>query len=127
VPERGGLQISEALELYRRSGRVSRAIRIARTNDLSTDMLALALIAEPAQMLEAARCVRRRCVRDVAAHAAARYFEGRGEVDKAVQLYSRGGDVNSAVDLCFAAGLYDALADIGTPPLPLSFLRCPHH
>lgn len=44
---------------------------------------------------------------------ASRYFENLGEVEKAVQLYTKGNDVNSAVELCFAHGLYSTLSEIG--------------
>lgn len=36
---------------------------------------------------------------DCAAH-----FETKGELDKAVQLYHKGGDLPRALDLCFRAG-----------------------
>ena len=32
------------------------------------------------------------------------YFEERGDYEKAVQLYQRGGDIPKALDLCFKAG-----------------------
>jgi len=33
----------------------------------------------------------------------ATYFEERGELEKAVQLYQRAGDISRALDLCFRA------------------------
>ena len=33
----------------------------------------------------------------------ATYFEDRGELEKAVQLYQRAGDLSRALDLCFRA------------------------
>lgn len=32
------------------------------------------------------------------------YFESKGEFEKAVQLYQKGGDIPKALDLCFKAG-----------------------
>ena len=63
-----------------------------------------------------------------------RYFEEKGQYDKAVQLYQKGGNVSRALEICFKAQLFDELRDIGsclllvlnstrvwTPHLP----RCP--
>lgn len=42
----------------------------------------------------------------------ARYFEGKGMFDQAVQLYQRGGDSTKALELCFSAKLFDSLRGI---------------
>ena len=34
----------------------------------------------------------------------AAYFENKGELDKAVQLYHKAGDLTHALDVCFRAG-----------------------
>jgi intraflagellar transport protein 140 len=43
---------------------------------------------------------------------AARYFESKGQLEKAVQLYHRGGAIGRSIDLCFRAELFDYLASI---------------
>jgi hypothetical protein len=42
-----------------------------------------------------------------------RYFEGKRQYDKAVQLYQKGGDMSRALEICFKAQLFDELRDIG--------------
>ena len=44
---------------------------------------------------------------------ACRYFEGKRQYDKAVQLYQKGGDMSRALEICFKAQLFDELRDIG--------------
>jgi intraflagellar transport protein 140 len=39
----------------------------------------------------------------------ATYFEERGELEKAVQLYQRAGDISRALDLCFRAAAAQVL------------------
>jgi intraflagellar transport protein 140 len=46
---------------------------------------------------------------------AAGYFEAKGDLDKAVQLYQRGGDVPRALDLCFRAGAKEAADRAANP------------
>ena len=43
---------------------------------------------------------------------AAAYFESRGQEDRAVMLYQKGGNVAKAVELCFRSRLFDQLREI---------------
>lgn len=68
----------------------------------------------------------------------AMHFESRGEADKAVQLYHKGGDIPRALDLCFRAGedssnpqagvVFDMLntiaQDLGADSSPQTLARC---
>lgn len=59
---------------------------------MDSDLMTFALMSKPADMLECAA-----------------YFEVRGEMEKAVQLYQKGGNIPKALDLCFQAQLFDEL------------------
>jgi intraflagellar transport protein 140 len=59
---------------------------------------------------------------------AARYFEAKQQMDKAVLLYHKGGNVSRAVDICFNAKLFDSLRtiadDLGPETDPALLARC---
>ncbi len=117
-------EVSQAIQYYASSGCYNQAIRIARANDLDTDLMRFALKSTSSLML------------DCAAH-----FEAKGDMDKAIQLYHKGGDLAYALDLCFrSAGssgksksqqsqaIFDMLnniaADLGTNTSPQTLARC---
>ena len=87
---------SNALQFYSIAQAYRRAIRVAKTNDLHGDIVAMVLKSADKQI--ALDC--------------AAYFEGRSIFDKAVQLYQKGGDVQRAIDVCIKGGLYDMLHQI---------------
>ena len=87
--------IKKAILYYQRAQRFNHAIRLARTHDLAGELNMMAISAPPKQMCEAAA-----------------YFESRGQEDRAVMLYQKGGNVSKAVELCFRSRLFDQLREI---------------
>ena len=77
----------EAINFYAESGCYNHSIRLARAHGLDAELMRFALKSTKSLMLECAS-----------------HFESRGELDKAIQLYHRGGDLVHAMDLCFKAG-----------------------
>jgi len=77
----------EAINFYAESGCYNHSIRLARAHGLDSELMRFALKSTKPLMLECAG-----------------HFEARGELDKAIQLYHRGGDLMRALDLCFKAG-----------------------
>lgn len=92
--------IAKAIAYYQRAGRFNHAIRLARQHDMAGELNMMAINAPPKQMSEAAS-----------------YFEARGQEDRAVMLYVKGGQVAKAVEICFRARLFDQLREI-TEQLP---------
>ena len=87
--------IKKAILYYQRAQRFNHAIRLARTHDMAGELNMMAIEAPPKQMCEAAA-----------------YFESRGQEDRAVMLYQKGGNVSKAVELCFRSRLFDQLGEI---------------
>jgi intraflagellar transport protein 140 len=92
-----------------------------RAYNLDSELMRYAVKSTPALMIECAM-----------------HFEARGEADKAVQLYHKGGDIPRALDLCFRAGedpnnpqaavVFDMLntiaQDLGADSSPQTLARC---
>ena len=102
--------VEAAIAFYGRAQRHGHAIRLGKEHGLDAVLLTAALqTSDKAAKLEAAR-----------------YFEERQYLEKAVMLYEKGGDLHRALDLCFSARLFDALRAIadslgeGTDPALLS-------
>jgi len=84
---------------------------------MDLELVGFALKSDPAQTVDVAR-----------------YFELKGEYEKAVELYQKGGDAPKALDLCFKAGaegrkgVFDALRQIaeglGEETSPQVLARC---
>ena len=87
--------IRQAIQFYQRAQRFNHAIRLAREHDLASELNMMAINAPPKQMVEAAA-----------------YFESRGQEDRAVMLYQKGGQIAKAVELCFRLRLFDQLREI---------------
>ena len=77
----------EAINYYAKSGCYNHSIRLARGYGLDGELMRFALKSTKSLMLDCGD-----------------YFEGKGEPDKAIQLYHKGGDLSRALDLCFRAG-----------------------
>ncbi|EQC39856.1 hypothetical protein SDRG_02514 [Saprolegnia diclina VS20] len=103
--------VGKAIQFYALSGSYGHAIRLSREHNLDGDLMQYALLSKPGPMLECAQ-----------------YFEAKGEHEKAVALYHKGGYVAKALELCFQASLFDELHTIadelgaatGTSPAILS-------
>jgi intraflagellar transport protein 140 len=76
-----------AIDFYADAGCYNHSIRLARAYGMDSELMRFALKSTTSLMLDCAS-----------------YFEGKGEFDKAVQLYHKGGDLPRALDLCFKAG-----------------------
>ena len=77
---------NDAINFYADAGCYNHSIRLTREHNLDAEIMKFALRATPSLMLECAS-----------------YFEERGEYEKAVSLYRKGGDLPRAMDLCFRA------------------------
>ncbi|KAG5176880.1 putative intraflagellar transport protein 140 [Tribonema minus] len=77
----------EAVALYARSRCYNHAMRLAKSHGMDAELMSFAMQSRPSLMVDAAQ-----------------YFEDKGELDKAVQLYHKGGDVAHALEICFKAG-----------------------
>lgn len=102
-------KIKEAIHFYTRAQCYSNAIRLAKEHGLDNELMNLALLSSPRDMLDVAR-----------------YYENHPEMqDKAVMLYHKGGDITKALDLCFSTQQFAALQviaeelDDNTDPLML--------
>jgi len=117
-------ELRDAIAFYAKSGCFNHAIRLAKGYGLDAELMRFAIKATPSLMLDCAS-----------------YYEAKGELDKAVQLYHKGGDLPRALDLCFQAGaniqndktgrsavVFDMLntiaADLGAETSPQTLARC---
>lgn len=85
----------DAMHFFQKAGRSGHAIRLAQENNYDGDLMSLALSADPASQIQAAK-----------------YYEQRGHNSKAVILFQKAGCQKRALDLCFSARLFDALRKI---------------
>lgn len=94
-------RVPEAIQYFARSGCYTHAIRLAKDHGLDTELMQFSLRARPSLQIDCAA-----------------YFERKGDFEKAVQLYQKGGDLPKALDLCFQvagpgrAELLDLLAQV---------------
>lgn len=77
--------IEAAVGLYADAGCLNHSIRLSKMHRLDADLMSYALRSPVNLILDCAL-----------------YFEQRGEVEKAVQLYHKGGDLARALQLCFS-------------------------
>jgi intraflagellar transport protein 140 len=113
-----------AMDFFADAGCYNHSIRLARAYGMDSELMQYAVKSTTSLML------------DCAAH-----FEAKGEFDKAVQLYHKGGDLPRALDLCFKAGeaqpavkgqqgggvfdMLNAIAkDLGAETSPQTLARC---
>ncbi|KAM9817055.1 intraflagellar transport protein 140 homolog [Neosynchiropus ocellatus] len=85
--------IRQAVHFYTRAQAYNNAIRLCKENSLDDQLMNLALLSNPEDMMEAAR-----------------YYEERGShMDRAVLLYHKAGYVSKALELAFATEQFSAL------------------
>jgi len=89
--------ISEAIVYYSKSQRLHHAIRLAKENNYDQQVMTMSLISSKPIMIQSAG-----------------YFEQKGKYDKAVQLYSRGGNKTRAMELAMAHNLAHMIEDISS-------------
>ncbi|NXK97193.1 IF140 protein, partial [Formicarius rufipectus] len=85
--------IRQAVHFYTRAQAFNNAIRLCKANNLDDQLMNLALLSSPEDMIEAA------C-----------YYEEKGEqMDRAVMLYHKAGHFSKALELAFATQQFGAL------------------
>ncbi|KAJ3262217.1 hypothetical protein HK103_002630 [Boothiomyces macroporosus] len=77
-------KFDDAIVYYSRAKCFSNAIRIAKENKIEKQLMQLALQSTPVHMNDVAK-----------------YYEGIGNLDNAITLYSKSGNIKKAIDLCF--------------------------
>lgn len=77
----------QAMNLYAKAGTPVMAVRLAKGNGRDKDLLRYALDCNATIQLDTAR-----------------YFEGKGMIDEAVQLYQRGKQAGRALELALSRG-----------------------
>jgi intraflagellar transport protein 140 len=92
--------VKAAMQFYQKSGRLNHAVRLARDIGAEVELLQLALQASKPVQLEVAR-----------------FFEAKGQFDRAVPLFHRSGHITRALELCFSVGLFDDLEAIADDDL----------
>ena len=104
-------RIPDAIRYYTQAKRFSHGVRLAKNHELDSELMNLALKSTPLVMIDAAD-----------------YLNEKGEHDKAATLYMKGGKISKAVEMCFAAKLYDVLQtiadDLQQGQDPALFTRC---
>ncbi|XP_062999141.1 intraflagellar transport protein 140 homolog [Elgaria multicarinata webbii] len=104
--------IKQAVHFYTRAQAFNNAIRLCKENNLDDQLMNLALLSSPEDMIEAAR-----------------YYEGTGEqMDRAVMLYHKASDLSKALELAFATQQFAALQliaeDLDEKSDPALLARC---
>ena len=89
--------MGEAILYFSKSGRLHHAIRLAKEHGFDQQVMTMSLISSKPIMIQSAV-----------------YFERKGKMDKAVQLYSRGGNKKKGMDLAMKHKLGHMLEDIST-------------
>ncbi|KAM6249922.1 intraflagellar transport protein 140 homolog isoform 2-T4 [Porphyrio hochstetteri] len=105
-------EIKQAVHFYTRAQAFNNAIRLCRENNLDDQLMNLALLSSPEDMIEAA------C-----------YYEEKGEqMDRAVTLYHKAGHFSKALELAFATQQFGALQliaeDLDEKSDPALLARC---
>ncbi|XP_059572178.1 intraflagellar transport protein 140 homolog isoform X3 [Alligator mississippiensis] len=105
-------EIKQAVHFYTRAQAFNNAIRLCKENNLDDQLMNLALLSSPEDMIEAA------C-----------YYEEKGEqMDRAVMLYHKAGHFSKALELAFATQQFGALQliaeDLDEKADPALLARC---
>ncbi|XFF91222.1 hypothetical protein AB1E18_017441 [Capra hircus] len=105
-------EVRQAVHFYTRAQAFNNAIRLCKEHGLDDQLMNLALLSSPEDMLEAAR-----------------YYEERGEqMDRAVMLYHKAGHFSKALELAFATQQFAALQlvaeDLDEKSDPALLARC---
>ncbi|NWR76137.1 IF140 protein, partial [Centropus unirufus] len=105
-------EIKQAVHFYTRAQAFNNAIRLCKENTLDDQLMNLALLSSPEDMIEAA------C-----------YYEEKGEqMDRAVMLYHKAGHFSKALELAFATQQFGALQliaeDLDEKSDPALLARC---
>lgn len=99
-------QIGEALRYYEQSGRFNHAVRLATSSGTDVDLMNLALQADTATQLQAARSLESK------AASIGNDKQRKETIGRAATLYHRAGATDRALQLCFSHGLFEELRSI---------------
>ncbi|XP_008068496.1 intraflagellar transport protein 140 homolog [Carlito syrichta] len=105
-------EVRQAVHFYTRAQAFKNAIRLCKENGLDDQLMNLALLSSPEDMIEAAR-----------------YYEEKGEqMDRAVMLYHKAGHFSKALELAFTTQQFVALQliaeDLDEKSDPALLARC---
>ncbi|XP_019503997.1 PREDICTED: intraflagellar transport protein 140 homolog [Hipposideros armiger] len=105
-------EVRQAVHFYTRAQAFNNAIRLCKENGLDDQLMNLALLSSPEDMIETAR-----------------YYEEKGEqMDRAVMLYHKAGHFSKALELAFATQQFVALQliaeDLDEKSDPALLARC---
>lgn len=105
-------EVRQAVHFYTRAQAFNNAIRLCKENSLDDQLMNLALLSSPEDMIEAAR-----------------YYEEKGkQMDRAVMLYHKAGHFSKALELAFATQQFVALQliaeDLDEKSDPALLARC---
>lgn len=89
--------ITEAIVYYSKSQRLHHAIRLAKEHGYDQQVLTMSLMSSKQIQIQSAH-----------------YFEQKGKFDKAVQLYSRGGNKRRAMELAMTHKLSHMIEDVAS-------------
>ncbi|XP_037392907.1 intraflagellar transport protein 140 homolog isoform X2 [Pygocentrus nattereri] len=108
----GQEKISQAVHFYTRAQAYNNAIRLCKENNMDEQLMNLALLSNPEDMMDTA------C-----------YYEEKGaHMDRAVMLYHKAGHVSKALELAFATEQFGALQliaeDLNENSDPALLARC---
>ncbi|XP_078200352.1 intraflagellar transport protein 140 homolog isoform X4 [Callithrix jacchus] len=85
-------EVGQAVHFYTQAQAFKNAIRLCKENSLDGQLMNLALLSSPEDMIEVAR-----------------YYEKATQVDRAVMLYHKAGHLSKALELAFASQQFMAL------------------
>lgn len=88
-------EIQKAITYYISAKKYGHAVTLAKDSGLDNDLLNLALMSSKKRQVEVAN-----------------YFENKGEMEKAVKLYHKAGQIHKAMDLCKKGQLYDLMGEV---------------
>nr|XP_045238308.1 intraflagellar transport protein 140 homolog isoform X1 [Macaca fascicularis] len=105
-------EVGQAVHFYTRAQAFKNAIRLCKENSLDDQLMNLALLSSPEDMIEAAR-----------------YYEEKGmQMDRAVMLYHKAGHFSKALELAFTTQQFAALQliaeDLDETSDPALLARC---
>nr|XP_021330236.1 intraflagellar transport protein 140 homolog isoform X3 [Danio rerio] len=105
-------EISQSVHFYTRAQAYNNAIRLCKENNLDDQLMNLALLSNPEDMMDTAM-----------------YYEEKGtHMDRAVMLYHKAGHVSKALELAFATEQFGALQliaeDLNEASDPALLARC---
>lgn len=85
-------EVRQSIQFYTKAGKSTYAAQLAMKHGVDNELLPLSLQSSKETMITSAK-----------------YFEGKGMNEEAAVLYQKGGDLESAVNVCFRSQLFEAL------------------